>query len=130
MPFVRISLRKDQQLETKNAISVAIHQSLISQFYIPEDDYFQVIEDLEHHQIRYPKNYLGIPHTDDILFIQITAGAGRTPEQKSRLYAEIAERISSTTTIKSDDIIIILVENNGSENWSFGQGKQFTTPIL
>lgn len=130
MPFVRISLRNDQPLETKNAISKAVHQSLISQFHIPEDDYFQVIEELEAHQIKYPKSYLGIPHTDDIIFIQITAGAGRTPEQKSHLFAEIAERISSTTFIKPDNIIIILVENNGSENWSFGQGKQFTTPIL
>ena len=130
MPFVRISLRKDQPLETQNAISEAVHQSLISQFHIPQDDYFQVIEELEQHQIKYPKSYLGIPHTDDIIFIQITAGAGRTPEQKRLLYLEIAERISSATTIKPDDIIIILVENNGSENWSFGQGKQFTTPIL
>lgn len=130
MPFVRISLRKDQSLETKNAISESIHKSLISQFHIPLDDYFQVIEELEQYQIKYPKSYLGIPHTDDIVFIQITAGAGRTAEQKSLLYAEIVQRISSATTIKPDDIIIILVENNGSENWSFGQGKQFRTPIL
>lgn len=130
MPFVRISLQKDHLLETKNAISESIHQSLISQFHIPHDDYFQVIEELEKHQLKYPKSYLGIDHTDDIIFIQIIAGEGRTQEQKKLLYAEIAERISSTTTIKSDDIIILLVENKGSENWSFGQGKQFTTPIL
>lgn len=130
MPFVRISLNKDLPLETKNTISESIHQSLISQFHIPLNDYFQVIEELEQHQIKYPKIYLGIPHTNDIVFIQITAGAGRTAEQKSLLYTEIAERISSATTIKPDDIIIILVENSGSENWSFGQGRQFTTPIL
>lgn len=130
MPFIKISLRRNQPLETKNAISEAIHQSLISQFHIPQDDYFQIIEELEPHQIKYPKSYLGIPHTNDIIFIQITAGAGRTSEQKSLLYAEVAERISLTTDIKADDIIIILTENNGGENWSFGQGKQFTTPIL
>lgn len=130
MPFVRISLRKDQPLDTKNAISEGVHQSLISQFHIPQDDYFQIIEELEQHQIKYPKSYLGISHSNDIVFIQITAGAGRTAEQKKLLYAEIAKRISSTTTIKPDDIIIILVENNGFENWSFGQGKQFTTLIL
>ncbi len=130
MPFVKVSLRKDQPMEMKNAVSKAIHQSLISQFHIPEDDYFQIIEELEPHQIKYPQSYLGIPHTDDIIFIQITAGAGRTSEQKSLLYAEISNRISSNTTIKPDDIIIILVENNCSENWSFGQGKQFKNPIL
>lgn len=130
MPFVRISLQKGQSLDTTNAVSVAIHKSLISQFNIPEDDYFQVIEELEPHQIKYPKSYLGIPHTDSIIFIQITARAGRTSMQKSLLFSEIAERISLTTTINPDDVIIILVENNGSENWSFGKGKQFTTPIL
>ncbi|AWK05533.1 tautomerase family protein [Flavobacterium crocinum] len=123
MPFVRISLPKKLSLETKNNISESVHQSLIQEFNIPLADYFHVIEELENHQIKYPENYLGIPHSDEIIYVQITAGQGRTLEQKKKLYHQIAIRIASTTPIPINNVIIILLENNGLENWSFGNGE-------
>lgn len=123
MPFVRISLPKKLSLETKNTISKSVHQSLIEEFHIPEADYFHVIEELETHQIKYPESYLGISHSDEIIYVQITAGQGRTLEQKKKLYHQIGTRISSTTSILINNVIIILFENNGLENWSFGNGE-------
>ncbi|PBJ16065.1 tautomerase family protein [Flavobacterium sp. ACN6] len=123
MPFVRISLPKKLSLETKNTISQSVHQSLIEEFHIPEADYFHVIEELETHQIKYPESYLGISHSDEIIYVQITAGQGRTLEQKKKLYHQIGTRISSTTSILINNVIIILLENNGLENWSFGNGE-------
>lgn len=122
MPFVRISLPTELSLETKQAISKAVHQSLIREFHIPEDDYFHVIEELEKHQICFPESYLGISHTPNIVFIQIIAGTGRTAEQKRRLYASIAQLTSTSCEILANDIIITLVENN-REDWSFGLGE-------
>lgn len=121
MPLVRISLRKELPLETKNNISEAVHQALVQEFKIPQDDFFQVIEELEAHQIKYPQSYLGISHSDNIVFILIIAKSGRSLEQKQGLYKEIAHRVSETTDIKSDDLIISLIENDHS-NWSFGRG--------
>jgi phenylpyruvate tautomerase PptA (4-oxalocrotonate tautomerase family) len=123
MPFVRISLPKKLSLETKNTISESIHQALIEEFHIPAADYFHVIEELEQHQIKYPESYLGISHSDEIIYVQITAGQGRTLEQKKKLYHQIATRISASTEILSNNIIIVLLENNGQENWSFGNGE-------
>ena len=123
MPFVRISLPKKLSLETKNTISESIHQSLIEEFHIPKDDYFHVIEELENHQIKYPDSYLGISHSEEIVYVQITAGQGRTLEQKKKLYQQIATRISSSTAILINNVIIVLLENNGLENWSFGNGE-------
>lgn len=123
MPFVRISLPKKLSQETKNNISISIHESLIQEFNIPQDDYFHIIEELETTQIKFPKNYLDIAHTENIIYVQITAGQGRTKEQKEKLYGQIATRISNTTEILKSDIIIILLENNGNENWSFGNGE-------
>lgn len=123
MPFVRISLPEHLPQESKSSISKAVHQSLMEEFHIPADDYFHVIEELKPTQIFYPESYLGVPHTANIVYVHIFAGAGRTPEQKKKLYAQIAERISSTTEISANDVIIILMENNGKENWSFGQGE-------
>lgn len=123
MPFVRISLPKKLSLETKNTISESIHNSLIQEFNIPTDDYFHVIEELENHQIKYPESYLGIAHSEEIIYVQITAGQGRTVEQKKKLYHQIAIRISSSTPILINNVIIVLLENNGLENWSFGNGE-------
>ncbi|AXB57508.1 tautomerase family protein [Flavobacterium fluviale] len=123
MPFVRINLPKKLSLETKNTISQSIHESLIAEFHIPQDDYFHVIEELEPHQIKYPESYLGISHSADIVYVQITAGQGRTLEQKKKLYGQIATRIAASTEITINNVIIVLLENNGLENWSFGNGE-------
>ena len=123
MPFVRISLPKKLSQETKNKISQSVHESLKTEFHIPKDDYFHVIEELETHQIKYPENYLGISHSENIIYVQIIAGQGRTLEQKKKLYHKIATAISSETEITINNIIIVLLENNGLENWSFGNGE-------
>ena len=123
MPFVRISLPKKLSRESKDKISISVHKSLIQEFNIPENDYFHIIEELESEQIKYPQKYLGIEHSSDIVYVQIIAGQGRTLEQKKRLYNEIAIQISSSTSITKNNVIIVLLENNGRENWSFGNGE-------
>ncbi|HET7115837.1 MAG TPA: tautomerase family protein [Hanamia sp.] len=123
MPFVRISLPKSFSQETRNNISISVHNSLIQEFNIPQNDYFHIIEELESQQIKFPENYLDIAHTSDIIYIQIIAARGRTLEQKANLYKEIANRISNSTAITKNNIIIVLVENEGKENWSFGNGE-------
>ena len=123
MPFVRISLLKTLSASAKDKISKAVHQSLMAEFNVPADDYFHVIEELESRQLYYPENYLGIAHSGNMVYVQITAGSGRTDEQKEKLYAAIAGKIAAETPVLINDVIIILVENGGKENWSFGEGK-------
>jgi phenylpyruvate tautomerase PptA (4-oxalocrotonate tautomerase family) len=123
MPFVRISLPKAFSQETKDNISISVHNSLIQEFNIPENDYFHIIEELESQQIKFPKTYLDIAHTSDIVYIQIIAGQGRTLEQKKGLYREIANQIINSTTVTKNNIIIVLLENDGRQNWSFGNGE-------
>ena len=123
MPFVRISLRKGLSQEVRDRISQAVHQSLIQDFNIPENDYFHIIAELDGSQIKYPSSYLGISHTGNLIFIEITAGAGRTVQQKERLYSRIAKSISVETDIRIEDIIIVLTENSVND-WSFGLGER------
>lgn len=123
MPFVRISLRKDLADSTKEKISDVVHDALVQEFRIPQNDYFHIIEELDAHQIKYPKEYLSISHSDNIVFIKIVAATGRSVEQKRKLYSEIGHGISKNTNIRIEDIIIILIENDGYNNWSFGNGE-------
>lgn len=122
MPFVQIHLMKGRTPERLQNISNAVHQALVEEFNIPELDKFQVINELEEGKLIFPPEYLGIPHTKDMIYIHITAKQGRTAEMKKRLYAKIAYKISENESISKDDIFIVLTENS-EENWSFGRGQ-------
>lgn len=121
MPLVRITLKKGKQAEFKQHISQSIHNALVSVFGIPEDDLFQIIEELESENIIYPSSYMGIEHTSDIIYITIIAKFGRNMELKKCLYKSIVENISESTDHNISDVFITIIEN-APENWSFGNG--------
>jgi len=121
MPFVRISLKEGKSPEFKQSISHAVHNALIEVFGIPSDDMFQVIEEVPAQNIIYPPSYMGIPHTDEIIYIIITAKSGRSVEMKQKLYQYIATSIHDSTGHPMSDVFIVMVENN-EEDWSFGDG--------
>ena len=120
MPFVRITLATVQNKEFKRHICQAIHQALQQAFRIPVADYFHVIEELDPDNLIFPENYMGIPHSDELIYIHITAKAGRTVEMKQELYQAITQEITQRTSHSSDNLIITLIEND-SANWSFGR---------
>ena len=122
MPFVQISLKSGKSKEYKQAISDSIHDSLVDIFGIPKLDKFQIINEVVEENIIYPTSYMDIPHTDEIIYIHITAKKGRSVDMKKKLYQHIVRNINQKTSHNIDDIMIIMVENE-EENWSFGQGK-------
>ncbi len=122
MPFVRVSLKTGKSQEFKRGLSQVIHEALVHAFKIPEDDIFQVIDEVNSENIIYPESYLGISHSNDIIYIQITAKSGRTVAMKKDLYHQIAQNLKETLGHPTNDTFITLVENS-EENWSFGNGK-------
>jgi len=122
MPIVRITLSEQYELKVQDQISEAIHSALVECFRIPEDDYFQIFDVVKPTQLRFPRLYLGKVHTENIIFIQITAVGGRTAEQKKQVFATIAKNIKEKTEIDTQELIISLLENS-KENWSFGDGE-------
>jgi phenylpyruvate tautomerase PptA (4-oxalocrotonate tautomerase family) len=121
MPFVQIYLGDHLTAKNKKDISLSVHNSLREHFNIPADDYFQVIHTMQPGDILYPDSYFDVPHTNNLLYIRITARAGRTVKMKQALYKSIATRIAATTPVSANDVVIILLENDLA-GWSFGQG--------
>ena len=121
MPFVRISLLEGKSTEYRQAIGDSIHQALVQNFGIPELDRFQVIHEIARDNLIFPPHYMDIPHTENIVYIDITCKEGRTVAMKQALFKAIAELIHQRTGLTQDDVFITLTENKG-ENWSFGQG--------
>lgn len=129
MPFVQIALVEGKTQKIIKDISDSVHTALIDQFNIPVKDKFQIIREVKAENLIFPSDYMGIPHTKDIIFIHITAKEGRTVEMKKKLYAQIASLINERTSIDTDDVFIVLSENK-EENWSFGRGIAQLTESL
>jgi len=122
MPFVQISLIEGKSEEHIKSISDSVHQALVEEFKIPEPDKLQVINEVKPYQLIFPDHFLGVDHTDNLVYVHITAKEGRTVDIKRRLYSRIAALIEERTDLSADDIIIVL-SDVPAENWSFGQGK-------
>ncbi|WP_209367455.1 tautomerase family protein [Priestia megaterium] len=125
MPFLNVYYPEHQLNDKKlEKISNHIHQSLIQHFHIPKDDYFQLFLPYPSQHFFYDSQYLlerGEKRTDNMIYISITCGQGRTVEQKKKLYQSIAEGLHADLDLSTNNIFITLNETP-LENWSFGQG--------
>jgi len=122
MPLVRISHAAGKSAEAIGALSKGVHQAMMDTFGVPAEDFWQIItEHAPHSGLIGPVSFLGIAHTTDLVFIQITCAEGRTLDQKKALYAAIADKASKAACVRAEDIIINLTETK-RENWSFGNG--------
>jgi phenylpyruvate tautomerase PptA (4-oxalocrotonate tautomerase family) len=121
MPLVRIDLRRGKSSEHRVKLGELVFRAMRETINVPENDHFQVITEHGEDGLIYAPNYLGISHTEEMVFIQITLNAGRTVEVKKALYARIAELAASELGMRPEDVLINLVECT-KENWSFGNG--------
>ncbi len=121
MPLVRISLMEGKSADYRRKIGDVVHQAMVETINCPPQDRFQVIHEHPNGNFRYAPVYLDIPHTDDLVIIQITLNEGRTVDLKKALYKAIAEGLQKAIGLKPQDAFISLVEVR-KENWSFGNG--------
>ena len=122
MPLVRITLRKGHSPEFLRDASSAVHDALVAVANVPADDKFHIIEEVEADRLIAHPTYGGVSRGEGLIVVQITLNAGRTPEIKRALYAEIAKRLQESVDVRPDDVLVSLVEVT-KENWSFGGGR-------
>lgn len=120
MPLVRINLSAVNDPQFVRALSDAVHEAMVATIGVPASDKFQIITEHGPEQLVFPPEYLGIPHQDRIMFIQLFLNAGRTLPVKQALYAALAARVAAVG-FDPKDLIINLVEVK-KEDWSFGNG--------
>jgi 4-oxalocrotonate tautomerase len=95
---------------------------MVDSFNVPADDFFQIVtEHAAGTGLVGPASFLGIEHTPNMVFVQITCAEGRSTDQKKALYGKIADNLSAGTGFRREDVIVNLVETK-RENWSFGNG--------
>lgn len=127
MPLVRVDIRKNPDPAFARHVGELIYDALRSSIDVPEHDNFQVLTEHDSQHLIYDPQYLGIPRTDGVVFIQITISEGRTVEKKQLLFKTIADSLHTQLAVRLEDVFINLVEVK-KENWSFGNGvAQYVT---
>jgi len=121
MPLVRISVPQHLDDKQLKHISDATHAAMVSTFNVPADDRFQALTRHAGAELVCTPQYLEIPHTGAVVFIQITCNEGRTVDMKKALFAKLASSIAGGGAVLPSDVIVSLVEVK-KENWSFGNG--------
>lgn len=121
MPIVRISLPKTS-LDHAQHIGRCVYHAMRDTIGIPEGDNFQVISQHEPGELVYDPSFYGIERSPDFMIIEVTLARGRAPEVKQRFYQRITDLLSAECGVRSEDVMITLVEI-GPGDFSLGEGK-------
>ncbi len=121
MPLVRISLRKGKPDTYRKSVGDIVYRTMVDTINVPQKDNFQIITEHDESGLIYDREFLDIPRTDDIIFIQIALLEGRTVELKKAFYKALVEHLNTELGVRSEDVLINLLETK-KENWSFGNG--------
>jgi phenylpyruvate tautomerase PptA (4-oxalocrotonate tautomerase family) len=121
MPLVRIDVPASTSAADRRAAADVVHDALVATFNVPLADRFQLIAEHRDGELICTPEYLGVPHSANVVFVQITCSEGRSVATKRALYERIAGEMPKRSGFSADDVIINLVETR-KENWSFGRG--------
>jgi phenylpyruvate tautomerase PptA (4-oxalocrotonate tautomerase family) len=128
MPLVRISFLNGQPVGFGKQVGGVVYRTMVDTINVPPKDNFHLITRHDADSLVYDPDYLGIPRTDGVVFIQITLNEGRSVELKQAFYRTLAQRLNQELGVRREDVFVSLVEVK-KENWSFGNGvAQYAEP--
>lgn len=122
MPLVRIDVLR-MGMARLEAVGDAVQQALTESIGFPPDDRFQILtnHDGVTGTLRHG-TYLDIPRDDGIVYIDITMRAGRSDDEKARMYACVCERVTERAGVAPHNVFVVVHENR-EPDWSFGYGR-------
>jgi 4-oxalocrotonate tautomerase len=127
MPVTRIAIREGKTPDYKQALMDEIYEAMRETVAIKDGDRFMAITEHGEHEFAYGP-FLGIDRSDDLVQIQVFWAPGKTVDAKLAMYKRIVERLGTNPGVRSEDVLISLVEA-AADNWSFGNGEtQFYKP--
>ncbi|HEX7351399.1 tautomerase family protein [Brachybacterium sp.] len=129
MPLVRITQHDVRTPEQSRQMADIVQEVMLELFDAPPGDRYQIVEALPVGSIIAEDTGLGIERSDGVVIVHVTQ-QGRSTEQKTAIYAALAERLAAAGLVRPEDLIVSVVHND-REDWSFGHGRaQFLTGEL
>jgi hypothetical protein len=74
-------------------------------------------------------HYLSGGRSDNFVLFQVTAGRPRSRDQKQRFYHALCAALQVEMAIDPDDVMII-IQFNSTEEWSFSGGRMLAQEAL
>jgi phenylpyruvate tautomerase PptA (4-oxalocrotonate tautomerase family) len=111
MPLVTISVRRGRSEQEKQAISEAVHRSLVEEIGIPDGDFNHRILDLDEADWHLPAG-----RSERMVCVEIRMYPGRTAEMKRALFRSIARKLEALGMAAEDAFVVI--DEPPRENWS------------
>ncbi|OEK65397.1 tautomerase [Staphylococcus equorum] len=129
MPLIKVDMIKGRNKEEIKSILDITYNVMLETFQAPIGDRYQIVNQHEDYEMQILDTGLGVSRTDDVLVFTIVTRP-RTKDQKTNFYKKLADSLNEKLNIRTEDIMISLVENS-DEDWSFFNGEaQFLTGEL
>jgi phenylpyruvate tautomerase PptA (4-oxalocrotonate tautomerase family) len=125
MPTARIDLAKGKPKDYRAKVAEIVYRGIVEQLEAPEDDNYVVIHEHDPENFFWPKSFLGLDHTPDIIFIQVVTTVGAEVSQKRAFMKAMADELEKQVGLRREDTMINLIYIK-QEDWSFGNGLPWT----
>lgn len=121
MPTIKVHTYRGKSDETLRGIVEGVHDALVAEFGMLEDDRFEMIHQYDRNEFFYAAEFRGGPRTDDFVLLEIS-DRERTDEQKRRFYKAVVTNVSARTGIDDQNVLVILY-SLPPVNFSFSGGR-------
>lgn len=128
MPLTRIALPAGSSPEFRQQVSTVLQETLEETFAVPPGDCFQLFDEYTPGLRVLDPHYLSPGRSEGCIIFQITAGRPRTAQQKKALYQRLSSRLNQALGISTADVMVT-IQFNQTEDWSFSQGRALTEEI-
>jgi 4-oxalocrotonate tautomerase len=120
MPLINVWLRKGTTIEYRGAISKNIQRAMIDVLKIPDDDYFQITNEMDPENIIYDPNFFGVSRSEKMVIIQFSFNS-RPAAVKQRLFETTAEYLHADPGLRKEDVVMMTLETAHENWWAYGR---------
>jgi 4-oxalocrotonate tautomerase len=121
MPMTQIYLRSGKPSSYRRAIADGIQTALTDAIGVPAEERFQIITELNSENLIFDPGFRNVSRSQDFMIVVITLKSGRSDSLKQLLYQAIVRELARNPGVRPEDVMIVLRENE-SADWSFGNG--------
>lgn len=117
MPFNKLHVPQDLPVSTCHAINDLLHASLVETCNVNPDDFFCLVSRYPTSDMIFHPTFLGNRDTTSTIVIEIVLLAGRSDDQKEKLFADVRRRLGAIGFEPANSIMFLM--ENKAIDWSF-----------
>ena len=119
MPFNKLHVPQGLPISKCHAINDLLHSSLVETCNVNPDDFFCLVSRYPAADMIFHPTFLGNRDPAATIVIEIALLAGRSDDQKEKLFADVRRRLAEIGFEPANSIMFLL--ENKAIDWSFSQ---------